>query len=82
MRRSLNPVRLSWIAAALLLAALPALAQFPDDVPENVRFRLGGVFATLDSKATLSTPDLPGTSIDFSNLGITSDHKTTFQGEG
>ncbi len=82
MRRSLNPARLAWSAAALLLAALPVLAQFPDDVPENARFRLGGIFATLDSRATLSTANLPGTVVDFSDLGITPDHKTTFQGEG
>ena len=73
------------LAAALLLAALPskqALAQFPGDIPENVRFKLGGVFASLDTKATLSTPELPGNSIDFSDLGITPDHKNTFQGTG
>ena len=82
MRRSVRLVRFAWSAAALLLVALPVLAQFPDDVPENVRFRLGGVFASLDSKATLSTANLPGTVIDFSDLGLTPDHKTTFQGEG
>jgi hypothetical protein len=82
MYRSPNPVRLALIAAALLFASLPALAQFPDDIPENARFRLGGIFATLDSKATLSTANLPGTVIDFSDLGLTPHHKTTFQGDG
>ena len=43
MRNSLY--RLSLGAAAVFLMSLPALAQFPDDRPDNVRFRLGGIFA-------------------------------------
>jgi hypothetical protein len=73
------------LATAFVFAFLStrhAFAQFPGDIPENVRFKLGGVFASLDTKATLSSPELPGNSVDFSDLGITPDHKNTFQGTG
>lgn len=69
-------------AAGLLLAAVPAMAQFPGDTPDNFRLRLGGIFANINSQVTLSTPTLPGNGVDFPGLGLTPDHKNTFRGEG
>ncbi len=68
--------------AAGLLAAAPARAQFPGDVPETFRLRLGGIFATLDTKGSLSTSNIPDASIDLNNLLGQPDHKTTFRGDG
>jgi hypothetical protein len=80
MRNSLY--RLSLGAAALFLTSLPALAQFPDDRPDTVRFRLGGIFATLDTETQVSRPNAPGTGIDLTGLGLTGDTANTFRGEG
>jgi hypothetical protein len=74
--------RLALGAAALFLAGLPALAQIPDDVPENVRFRLGGIFASFSTDIQASRPGSPGSSIDFTSEGLTDDSKSTFRGEG
>jgi len=70
------------LAASLLLAAGPALAQFPGDTPDNVRFRLGGIFAFLNTQAELSSPDFPSAVIDFKKLLGEPDHKFAFRGEG
>ena len=69
-------------SAVLLLAAAPARAQFPGDTPDNFRLRLGGIFANIDSTVKLSTPALPGTEVNLSDLGLAADHKTTFRGDG
>src|SRR6266536_3709440 len=68
--------------AGLLLAAVPAMAQFPGDTPDTFRLRLGGIFANIDSTVKLSTSALPGTEVNLSDLGLTGDHKNTFRGEG
>ena len=68
--------------AAGLLAAAPARAQFPGDVPENFRLRLGGIFASLDTKGSLSTSGVPDADIDLNNLLGQPDHKTAFRGDG
>ncbi|HEY7112053.1 MAG TPA: hypothetical protein VIA45_03890 [Thermoanaerobaculia bacterium] len=65
-----------------LLAAAPARAQFPGDVPETFRLRLGGIFASLDTRGSLSTSNIPGAEIDLNNLLGQPDHKTTFRGDG
>jgi hypothetical protein len=69
-------------AAALFLASLPALAQFPDESPDTLRFRLGGIFASFNSEIEASRPNAPGTGIDFTGEGLTGDTKNTFRGEG
>jgi hypothetical protein len=68
--------------AAGLLAAAPARAQFPGDVPETFRLRLGGIFASLDTRASLSTSNIPDASVDLNNLLGQPDHRTTFRGDG
>lgn len=74
--------RMSLAAAALLLAAVPARAQFPGDVPNNLRFLFGGIYANLDSRVTFSTPEFPSGEIDFTRVLGDPDHKFTFRGEG
>src|SRR5215510_5424770 len=74
--------RLALGAASLFLAGLPALAQIPDDVPENVRFRIGGIFASFSTEIQASRPGAPGSDINFTSEGLTDDHKNTFRGEG
>jgi hypothetical protein len=69
-------------AAALLLASLPALAQFPDDVPDTFGLRIGGIFASFQNDVTVSNPNAPGTGIDLTGEHLTPDHKNTFRGEG
>jgi hypothetical protein len=73
-----------WVlgAAALAFASVPARAQFPDDTPDNVRLRLGGIFAKFDSSTQISRPGAPGDNINLTDLGLVSDTKTTFRGEG
>ncbi|HTO76746.1 MAG TPA: hypothetical protein VMQ61_11790 [Thermoanaerobaculia bacterium] len=68
--------------AAGLLAAAPARAQFPGDVPETFRLRLGGIFASLDTTASLSNSNVPDASFDLNKLLGQPDHKTTFRGDG
>src|SRR5215471_20729460 len=68
--------------AAGLLAAAPARAQFPDNVPETFRLRLGGIFASLDTRASLSTSGVPGAEFDLNDILGQPDHKTTFRGDG
>jgi hypothetical protein len=70
------------LAAALLLAAGQARAQFPGDIPNNLRFRFGGIYANLDSTVTFSTSDFPSGEIDFTRLLDDPDHKFTFRGDG
>jgi hypothetical protein len=81
MRRS---VWARWVlgAAALAFASVPARAQFPDDTPDNFRLRVGGLFAKFDSNTTLSKSGTPGDNINLTNLGLVSDTKNTFRGEG
>lgn len=66
----------------MLLASLPAWAQIPEDVPDNLRFRLGGIFASFSTEIVASRPGAPGSSIDFTSEGLTDDSKNTFRGEG
>src|SRR5262249_46778642 len=80
MRKSLY--RLSLGAAAMLVLSLPALAQIPEGVPENIRFRIGGIFASFSTEIHAHRPNAPGSSIDFTSEGLTDDHKNTFRGEG
>ena len=69
-------------AAALLMASAQAWAQIPEGVPENVRFRIGGIFASFATEITASRPNSPGSDINFTSEGLTDDHKNTFRGEG
>src|SRR5580765_3009543 len=80
MRNSLY--RLCLGAAALFLTSLTVLAQFPDDRPDNVRFRLGGIFANLDTQTEISRPNAPGSGVVLFVLGLAGDTKNTFRGEG
>jgi hypothetical protein len=72
--------------AALLLATAPVLAQsdttFPGDIPNNMRFRLGAIWAFIDTSTTLSTPEFPGQSIDFTKVFGEPGHKFSFRGDG
>lgn len=83
MRNSL-PRRTRFVlgAAALLFPAIPALAQFPDEVPDRFRLRLGGIFASFHTETLLSVEGVGGTTIDLTGLGLTPDHKNTFRGDG
>src|SRR5215470_3357857 len=71
------------LGAVLLPAA--ALAQsstdFPGTIPDNIRFRFGGIYANWKSDVTFSTADNPGEEIDFAKL-MDKPHKFTFRGEG
>ena len=73
-------------AAGLLLAAGPAMAQsatnFPGNVPDNFRLRLGGIFASLSSDIKLTSEGADGTNVDFPGIGLTPDSKNTFRGDG
>ncbi|HMF07933.1 MAG TPA: hypothetical protein VKJ00_02280 [Thermoanaerobaculia bacterium] len=69
-------------AAALSLVSLPVLAQFPDDIPDNVKLRIGGIFASFQNNVTVSNPNAPGTGIDLTGEHLTPDHKNTFRGDG
>ncbi|HKF42031.1 MAG TPA: hypothetical protein VKG01_02925 [Thermoanaerobaculia bacterium] len=69
-------------AVVLLLASAPAWAQIPEGVPENVRFRIGGIFASFSTEIIASRPGAPGSDINFTSEGLTDDHKNTFRGEG
>src|SRR4051812_20875008 len=68
--------------AALAFASVPARAQFPDETPDNFRIRVGGIFASFDSNTQVSRAGSPGDNINLNQLGLTSDTKTTFRGEG
>jgi hypothetical protein len=74
------------VFVALLLAAAPVLAQsdttYPGDIPNNMRFRIGAIWAFLDTSATFSTPNHPGESIDFTDVFGQPDHKFSFRGDG
>jgi len=69
-------------AIAILLSVAPARAQFPGDTPNDLRFRLGGIYADLNAKATFETSDVPSGEIDLSNVFGNPDHKFTFRGDG
>jgi hypothetical protein len=69
-------------AAALSLVSLPVLAQFPDDIPDTVNLRIGGIFASFQNNVTVSAPNAPGGSIDLTGDRLTPDHKNTFRGDG
>jgi hypothetical protein len=73
---------LSLFAAALLPAAVLAQSSttFPGDIPDNLRFRFGGLYAHTNSTVDFSTPTLPSEPIDLS--GLSPNHKFTFHGEG
>lgn len=78
MKRTLFPF------ACLLLAAGPALAQFPGEVPDMVRFRLGGIYGFLGTKVQFDTvsPPSTGTEISLSNLLGQPTHQTAFRSDG
>ena len=83
MRKSVSRrIRVALGTAALLLASLPAWAQIPDQVPENFRLRIGGIFASFNTDITASRPNAPGSDINLTNEGLTDDSKNTFRGEG
>jgi hypothetical protein len=69
-------------AAALMLASLPAYAQFPDEIPDTFRLSLGGIFASFSNQVSVSFPNAPGGSIDLTGEKLIPDHKNTFRGEG
>jgi len=69
-------------AAALSLVSLPVLAQFPEDIPDNVKLRIGGIFASFQNDVTVSNVGSPGNSIDLTGEHLTPDHKNTFRGDG
>jgi hypothetical protein len=69
-------------AAALLVSAVPAFAQFPGDTPDNFRLRLGGIFANFDSSTKLAANPTEGTDVDLTGSRLVPDHKTAFRGEG
>src|SRR5262245_25238776 len=68
------------IAAGLLWSST-ARAQFPDNVPENIRFRVGGLYALLKTEASLSTTGEPGITIPLNDLLGEPDHKFAFRGD-
>lgn len=72
------------IIAVLLLAGAPVLAQsqFPGDIPDDIRFRLGGIWAFLGSSTTFSTSTFPGEEVNFQKLLGLSGHKISFRGDG
>ncbi|MGE5346934.1 MAG: hypothetical protein ACM3JH_13355 [Acidithiobacillales bacterium] len=76
--------RILFVLAGALLAASQAKAQFPGDIPDNVRLHFGGIFAlfSTDTRVTIKNPDIPGTDIDIENLLGTPDHKFAFRGDG
>lgn len=65
-----------------LLSASSALAQFPGDVPNNFRLRVGGIFANLESTASLSTGDSAAEDIDLGGVLGQPDTKNVFRGDG
>jgi hypothetical protein len=83
MRNSVyRRTRLALGAAALLLASLPAYAQFPDEIPDNFRLSLGGIFASFQNEVAISAQGAPGNVINLTGDKLTADHKNTFRGEG
>jgi hypothetical protein len=72
--------------AALLLAAQPLMAQsdstYPGEIPNNMRFRIGAIWAFLDSSTSFSTPSVPGEEIDFTKVFGQPGHKFSFRGDG
>ncbi|HKD10987.1 MAG TPA: hypothetical protein VKE50_02885 [Thermoanaerobaculia bacterium] len=69
-------------AAALSLVSLPALAQFPDDIPDHVNLRIGGIFASFQNEVAVSKEGASGDTINLTGEHLTPDHKNTFRGEG
>ena len=83
MRKSVSlRMRFFLGAAVLMLASLPALAQFPGDHPDTFQLRMGGIFATFNNETQVSAGGQNGDLISLPNLGLTDDKKTTFRGEG
>src|SRR5215813_1202215 len=69
-------------AAAMLLASLPVYAQFPDEIPDNFRLSLGGIFASFSNEVAVSAQGSSGNTINLTGDKLTADHKNTFRGEG
>ena len=67
--------------AAGLLWALPARAQFPDSIPDTIRFRVGGIYATLNQEASLSHTGEPGFAINLEDALGQPNHKFAFRGD-
>ena len=83
MRKPLSRwTRFALGAAALLLSTVPALAQFPDDVPNNFRIRIGGIFADFQTSTRLAPNSSGGTDVDLTREKLIPDNKTGFRGEG
>ncbi len=64
-------------AAALLLAAVPARAQFPDKVPDTFRISLGAEYAWFKTNVqyTQFVGGVPGTSVNLENItGLPDSH--------
>ena len=76
-------VALAILAAAILPAAALAesTSEFPGTIPDNLRFRFGGIYANVASDVILSTPSFPGTDVNLNDI-FGQPHKFTFRGEG
>jgi hypothetical protein len=83
------PVRATGVAGAFLLAALlgvagtgPARAEMPGDVPDRVRFAIGGISANVYTDAALgSTTAGVGASINFEDIFDLPENKDTWRFE-
>ncbi len=79
MKRTLTTL---WVVG-LLASATTVFAQFPGDVPDTLRFRVGGIFVTFQTDVDFDVSGLPSgglTSLENA-LGVP-DTETTFSGNG
>jgi hypothetical protein len=80
MKKALFP----FLGAALLLAAAPAQAQFPGNVPDTFRLQLGGIYAWFDTSLTFEQTTASGTTVgtNLENVLGLPDSKGGFLGAG